>query len=162
MITFYKGPPSEKSEKYTPGGRENLPTDWNPNLTKSCLFLWSVTDVALQGSDLEIGSPTYLRNNGSNAFKEQLAYLQSSSAQCRRFNVGESTFNQGSTVQNSAEPVTLKGNITHYESVRMPTPPPELCVGLALMGLVSVQTRQSPSSQVTNRVLTLQQERYML
>ena len=28
--------------------------DWNPNLTKSCLFLWSVTDVRLQGSDLEI------------------------------------------------------------------------------------------------------------
>ena len=26
----------------------------HPNLTKSCLFLWSVTDVRLQGSDLEI------------------------------------------------------------------------------------------------------------
>ena len=24
--------------------------DWNPNLTKSCLFLWSVTDVTPQGS----------------------------------------------------------------------------------------------------------------
>ena len=48
------------------------------------------------------------------------------------------------------------------ESVQMPTPPPELCVGLELMGLVSVQTGQSPSLQVTNHVLTLQQERYML
>ena len=28
--------------------------DWNPNLTKTCLFLWSVTDVTLQGSDPEI------------------------------------------------------------------------------------------------------------
>ena len=26
----------------------------------------------------------------------------------------------------------------------MPTPPPELCLGLELMGLVSVQTQQSP------------------
>ena len=34
--------------------------DWNPNLTKSCL-LWSMTDVMLQGSDLEIVC------NGSNA-----------------------------------------------------------------------------------------------
>ena len=37
----------------------NVPTvfcmwDWNPNLTKSCLFLWSVTNVRLQGPDLEI------------------------------------------------------------------------------------------------------------
>ena len=33
----------------------------------------------------------------------------------------------------------------------MPTPPPELC--LELMGLVSVQARQSPSLQVTNPIL---------
>ena len=50
----------------------------------------------------------------------------------------------------------------YLDSVRMPTPPPELGMGLELMGLVSVPTRQSPSLQVTNRVLTLQQEQYML
>ena len=49
--------------------------DWNPNLTKSCLFLWSVTDVTPQGSDLEIVYCTISFNLAPSVTRYQLAEI---------------------------------------------------------------------------------------
>ena len=85
--------------------------DWNPNLTKSCLFLWSMTDVTLQGDLLHTGRCSVWNDEGAVGIPSKFEH---STLDVQRW---ESTFNQGLMVHGFA--VTLKANVTHYNQSHM-------------------------------------------
>ena len=86
--------------------------DWNPNLTKSCLFLWSVTDVMLQGSDLQ----SEIRADGRRAgevFSVEWWRSRWHTFKVRALNVGRSTL--GVNIQSSFSSLNnclLKSNVS--------------------------------------------------